>query len=61
MDQLMIDFGKTIPIVGEDVLFFGENEFGQIKVETIAENINSTAYVLLTAIGGRTKYIYINQ
>ena len=61
MDQLMIDFGETIPIVGEDVLFFGENEFGKIKVETIAENINSTAYVLLTSIGGRTKYIYVNQ
>ena len=61
MDQLMVDFGRTVPIVGDDVLFFGVNESGHIAVETIAENINSTTYVLLTAIGGRTKLIYINE
>ena len=61
MDQLMVDFGETEPLLGEDVLFFGKNKSCHIPVEVIAENINSTAYVLLTAIGGRTKFIYINE
>ena len=60
MDQLMVDFGETIPKVGDDVIFFGKNKSGHIPVETIAESINSTPYVLLTAIGGRTNYIYID-
>tara|TARA_B110000263_G_scaffold185400_1_gene162983 strand:- start:2666 stop:3778 length:1113 start_codon:yes stop_codon:yes gene_type:complete len=58
MDQLMVDFGETIPKVGDDVLFFGKNKSDHIPVEIIAESIKSTPYVLLTAIGGRTKYIY---
>ncbi len=61
MDQLMVDFGETAPQIGDEVLFFGENNLGNIPVETIAENINSTPYVLLTAIGGRTKYIYLDD
>jgi len=61
MDQLMVDFGETVPKIGDDVLFFGENKSGNIPVEIIAENINSTPYVLLTAIGGRTKYIYLDN
>ena len=61
MDQLMVDFGDTMPQTGDDVLFFGKNKSGDIPVETIAETINSTTYVLLTAIGGRTKYIYIDN
>jgi alanine racemase len=61
MDQLMVDFGDTMPQTGDDVLFFGKNKSGDIPVETIAETINSTTYVLLTAIGGRTKYIYIDD
>ena len=61
MDQLMVDFGEIVPNIGDEVLFFGENNLGNIPVETIAKNINSTPYVLLTAIGGRTKYIYLND
>ena len=61
MDQLMIDFGETVPKIGDEVLFFGEHNLGNIPVETIAESINSTPYVLLTAIGGRTKYIYLDD
>ena len=61
MDQLMVDFGETMPQTGEDVLFFGKNKSGNIPLETIAETINSTTYVLLTAIGSRTKYIYIDN
>ena len=61
MDQLMVDFGETIPEIGDEVLFFGENNSGNISVETISNNINSTPYVLLTAIGGRTKYIYLDD
>jgi len=60
MDQLMVDFGNTLPDLGDDVLFFGENQMGKIPVEVIADQIGSTPYVLLTAIGGRTKHIYID-
>ena len=58
MDQLMVDFGETNPRLGDDVLFFGEDSNGNIPIENIAEAISSTVYVLLTSIGGRTKYIY---
>lgn len=58
MDQFMVDFGSTEPEVGDKVLFFGESGRDVLSVEDIAEKINSTTYVLLTAIGGRTRYIY---
>ena len=61
MDQLMVDFGDTIPKIRDDVLFFGKNSNGHIPIETIADSIKSTPYVLLTAIGGRTKHIYIRN
>ena len=61
MDQLMIDFGDVFPEISEDVLFFGENQIGNLPIEVIANQINSTPYVLFTAIGGRTKLIYINE
>ena len=61
MDQLMIDFGDVFPKISEDVLFFGENQIGNLPIEVIANQINSTPYVLFTAIGGRTKLIYINE
>ena len=61
MDQLMVDFGDTIPNIGDDVLFFGKNNNGHIPIETIADSIKSTPYVLLTAIGGRTEHIYIGN
>ena len=60
MDQLMIDFGNLVPEIGDDVLFFGENKIGNLHVDIIADKINSTPYVLFTAIGGRTKRIYLN-
>ena len=58
MDQLMVDFGETNPCIGDEVLFFGKDNNGHIPVENIAEAINSTVYVLLSSIRGRTKYIY---
>ena len=61
MDQLMVDFGDTIPKIGDDVLFFGQNSNGHIPLETIADSIKNTPYVLLTAIGGRTRHIYIRN
>ena len=61
MDQLMIDFGNVVPELGDDVLFFGDNQIGYLPVEIIADQINSTPYVLFTAIGGRTRLIYINE
>lgn len=60
MDQLMVDFGNDNVEVGEDVLFFGENEKDSIRVEEIADVIGSTPYVLLTAIQGRTEIVFQN-
>jgi alanine racemase len=54
MDQLMIDFGSDTPTEGEDVLFFGKKDQNEIHIEKIANEINTTTYVLLTAIRGRT-------
>ena len=59
MDQLMIDFGSVIPKVGEDVLFFGVKDHNELYIEKIAKEINTTTYVLLTAIRGRTEWLLI--
>ena len=58
MDQLMVDFGNEDVLVGEDVLFFGENVTDSLRVEEISDTIGSTPYVLLTAIQGRTERIF---
>ena len=55
MDQLMIDFKNIYPREGEEVLFFGKKDGNIIRVENIAKKINTTPYVLLTAIRGRTE------
>ena len=59
MDQLMVDFGDKEPEEGEEVLFFGRKDENEIPVETIAEAIGTTTYVLLTDIHGRTKRIIV--
>jgi alanine racemase len=59
MDQFMVDFGDVEPDEGEEVLFFGKKDGNEIAVETIAREINTTTYVLLTAIHGRTERIVI--
>ena len=61
MDQLMVDFGDETPNIGDDVLFFGKKDLDHLPVESIAESIGSTTYVLLTAIKGRTKYILLKD
>ena len=58
MDQLMIDVGSSDIQYGDEVLIFGSNEHGSIDVNEIANTINSTSYVLVTAIGIRPKRIY---
>ena len=58
MDQLMIDVGSADIQHGDEVLIFGSNEHGTIDVNEIANTINSTSYVLVTAIGIRPKRIY---
>ena len=61
MDQLMVNFGNDEPKVGEYVLFFGDDGHNRIRIEDIAREINSTPYVLMTAIGGRTERIYVEK
>ena len=58
MDQFMVDFKDMVPTEGEEVLLIGENGKDSIRMETIAENIQLTPYVIATAIGGRTQRIY---
>lgn len=60
MDQLMVDFGDMVPKEGDEVLFFGKKDENEIPVETVAEAIGTTTYVLLTAIHGRTKRVKID-
>ncbi len=61
MDQFMVDFGDTDPIVGEDVLLFGEGEHGALTVDEIAKATGMTTYMLLTAINGRTERIFTDE
>lgn len=61
MDQLIVDFGDTVPNVGENVLLFGDGEHGKISAEEIGDTIGSTPYIIFTAIGGRTERIFVNE
>ncbi len=57
MDQFMVDFGNVKPKIGDEVLVFGKRKNDSIPIETIAKEIDSTTYVILTGIHGRTEYI----
>ena len=59
MDQFMVDFEDVEPSVGDEVLIFGKKDGNQIPIESIAEEVGTTTYVLLTAIHGRTERIMI--
>ena len=59
MDQFMVDFEDIEPQIGEEVLIFGKRRNDFIPIETIANEIDSTTYVLLTGIHGRTDYVII--
>jgi len=54
----MVNFEEVKPAIGDEVLLFGSNGNEQIKMETIANHIDSTPYVISTSIGGRTKRIF---
>ena len=60
MDQFMVNFEDDLPNQGDEVLIFGSNDFNSISMETIAEEIESTPYVIATGINGRTKLSYHN-
>ena len=51
----MIDFENVYPKEGDEVLFFGQRGDDKISIEKIAHTLNTTPYVLLTLIGGRTE------
>ena len=53
------DFGDMEPRLGDEVLIFGKKDDDHISLESIAKNIDTTTYVLLTAIQGRTERITI--
>ena len=61
MDQMSVDFGDTVPNVGDEVLLMGQNEHGAILAEEISQTISTTPYVLFTAIGGRTERIFVKE
>ena len=58
MDQFMVDFGKVIPKIDDNVLMIGKEGDNEIRFETISNAVKSTPYALATAIGGRTRRIY---
>ncbi len=58
MDQFMVNFEDDLPNEGDEVLIFGSNDFNSISMETIAEEIESTPYVIATGIKGRTKLLF---
>jgi len=60
MDQFMVDFGDVVPEEGDEVLIFGKRNLDKIPVERIAREIDTTAYVLLTGIHGRTEHITLS-
>lgn len=60
MDQFMVNFEDDLPLTGEEVLIFGSNDYDSISMETIAEEIGSTPYVIATGINGRTELFYHN-
>ena len=59
MDQFMVNFGDDKAEIGDEVLLFGENDTDSLHMEEIAQQINSTPYVLSTGIHGRTERIYL--
>ncbi|MFC1550352.1 alanine racemase [Candidatus Neomarinimicrobiota bacterium] len=61
MDQLIVDFGEDEPQVGSEVLLFGKNGQDKLQAEQIAEEIDSTVYILLSAVGGRTERIFLRS
>lgn len=61
MDQFMVDFGDGQVAVGDEVLIFGENGNDSLHMEEIAQQIQTTPYVLATGIHGRTKRVYLNK
>ena len=60
MDQFMVNFEDDVPSQGDEVLIFGSNDYNSISMETIAEEIESTPYVIATGINGRTEFFYQN-
>lgn len=61
MDQFMVDFGNEDVNIGDDVLLFGENSNESLHMEEIAQQIQTTPYVLMTGIHGRTERIYLEK
>jgi alanine racemase len=59
MDQFMVNFGNDKAEIGDEVLLFGENDTDSLHMEEIAQQINSTPYVLSTGIHRRTERIYL--
>ena len=60
MDQFMVNFENDLPELGDEVLIFGSDKINTITMETIADTIDSTPYVIATDIKGRTLRKYKN-
>jgi len=59
MDQLMVDFGNEPVEIGDEVLFWGQDDRHEITVEEISRKIGLTPYVLFTNLSQRVKRIPI--
>ena len=57
MDMTMIDVTEVPCSVGDDVILFGKNP----RIETIAKQLNTIAYEVLSGISQRVRRIYIHE
>lgn len=61
MDQFMVDFEGQVPPVGERVIMLGGEGADAIPAEEISRTIGVTPYMLFTAIGGRTRWKFVES
>jgi alanine racemase len=62
MDMCLVDItGLPNVNIGEEVVIFGEQGNGQIKVEELATKANTIPYEILCGVGKRVPRIYIQK
>ena len=59
MDQFVLDVGDDAVAVGDEVLIFGDPDFGAPSVDSLADACSTINYEIVTRIGGRFKRRYV--
>ncbi len=58
MDQIMVEVGDAPVEIGDEVLFWGTDEQGELRASRIAARINTISYELCCAVSQRVPRIY---